>query len=337
MIRKSTILVLCIIMIFSNMAYCDNELPITFEELGNPQYLNVEFIDNSFLIKWTNNTKAFLQSGNYRLDYQIDYKEGRSDWVSANPKLNFPTYTLWPEDVINGKSYIKFDPIKEHVSNEGINLNENSYSIRIRYRYAYILDGVEKHIYGSFSSPVILGVMPDYRNSSDWAIEELDKASDLGLITEEIKNNMKANITREEFCQVLIRMYENYIIFPIETSENPFKDTNNIAVLKAAKLGIVKGVGENNFDPNAPVTRQEMSVMVYRTIRLLNPTMDFNLKSTHKFSDDEYISVWAIDPIQFIFDRGILKGTGDGNINPLGNATREGAVILILRAYELLK
>jgi hypothetical protein len=43
-----------------------------------------------------------------------------------------------------------------------------------------------------------------YKGASSWAVPELDKASRYGLVTERIKDNMSANITREEFAEIAI-------------------------------------------------------------------------------------------------------------------------------------
>ena len=44
-----------------------------------------------------------------------------------------------------------------------------------------------------------------YSGASNWAIGELDKAEGYGLITDKIKGNMKAAITREEFAEIAVK------------------------------------------------------------------------------------------------------------------------------------
>ena len=47
-----------------------------------------------------------------------------------------------------------------------------------------------------------------YKGASTWAVPELDKADGYGLITDKIKDNMSVPITREEFAEIAVRLYE---------------------------------------------------------------------------------------------------------------------------------
>ena len=51
--------------------------------------------------------------------------------------------------------------------------------------------------------------IPKYKNASTWAVAELDKVAEYGFITDNIKDKMNGPITREEFCEVAIKLYEN--------------------------------------------------------------------------------------------------------------------------------
>ena len=170
---------------------------------------------------------------------------------------------------------------------------------------------------------------------SSWAVTEIDKAFEYGLTTWRILSNFRADITREEFCELAVKLYE--VLVKEESTVytyNPFDDTDNSKVLKAYNLGIVKGVSKNRFSPENPITRQEICVMIYRTLNLALPELKTDIISGLDFSDKNLIASWAVDAVGFLNNQGIMKGTGNNRIEPLKNTTREEAIALVKRTYE---
>ena len=43
---------------------------------------------------------------------------------------------------------------------------------------------------------------------SDWAVAEINAARNVGLMTENVATDFKANITREQFCELAMLLYE---------------------------------------------------------------------------------------------------------------------------------
>ena len=108
-------------------------------------------------------------------------------------------------------------------------------------------------VYTPFSEAVSAGQGPGYRNTSPWAEPELNKASVYGFITNSIKDNMSAPITREEFAEVSVKLYEKYTGKQAVTGDmSVFSDTSNPEVFKAFNLKIVNGTdaARKLFSPN---------------------------------------------------------------------------------------
>ncbi len=169
---------------------------------------------------------------------------------------------------------------------------------------------------------------------SDWAADEIEEATENGLVTSNSSKNYKANITREYFCELVIKLYEKISGNVVTSDYNPFKDTDNNDVIKAYKLGIVNGVSDTEFAPYEYITRQEICAMLVRTIGVMYPNIDPNDYDYHTFSDSAYISGWAMDSVQFAYDNNIIQGVGDNKLEPLGNTTCEQAILLINRIYQ---
>lgn len=175
----------------------------------------------------------------------------------------------------------------------------------------------------------------NFSSASDWAEPEIQEAYDLELTTDTILNQFNRNITREEFCEIAVKLYEALSgKEALPAIENPFTDTTNTMALKAFELGIIKGTSETTFSPNSPITRQEICVMIYRTLKADNSALNMDTIGVSAFSDESSIASWAIDAVKYANKNSIMKGTGNNIINPLGNTTREQAIVLMKRTFE---
>ena len=64
--------------------------------------------------------------------------------------------------------------------------------------------------------------------SSSWAEEDIKKAIQYNLITENEISNFQYSITREKFCEIIINLYESLTKdFDLNSTDNPFIDTTN--------------------------------------------------------------------------------------------------------------
>ena len=187
----------------------------------------------------------------------------------------------------------------------------------------------------TLTGPAVQSGGPDFSGASDWAKPELQEAYDLDLTTDTILSNYSKNITREEFCEIAVKLYEALSGKSALTAiDNPFSDTTNTTVLKAFNLGIIKGTSDTTFSPKNSITRQEICVMIYRTLKAADPDIDANSSGVSAFTDESSIAPWAIDAVRFASKNGIMKGTGGGNINPLNNTSREQAIVLLKRTFD---
>ncbi len=175
----------------------------------------------------------------------------------------------------------------------------------------------------------------DLTGASSWALEELNKAIEYGLYTDKIMNNYNRNITREEFCELVIKLYEKLKgAEAIPLSPNTFHDTQNQSILKAFGAGIVKGTSTDSFSPNNPITRQDICVMLYRAITGAVENVNINIDAAPVFVDENLIGSWAIREIKFAYKNNIMKGSDSNEIMPRKNTNREQALLLIKRVYE---
>ena len=175
---------------------------------------------------------------------------------------------------------------------------------------------------------------------SDWAVNEYIESNSTGLLSYSIvSGDLRSNITREEFCELAINLYKKLTNEELKVpSKSPFIDCDNVAVSQAYYNGIVKGVSENEFEPDRAVTRQEMAVMLVNTLNAGEVDVVFNTGETEeaieKFDDHELVSDWARPALTTLVNHALLSGNDDNEIMPTSNTTREQAMSCINRSYK---
>jgi hypothetical protein len=187
-------------------------------------------------------------------------------------------------------------------------------------------------ITGVFANVPITSLVLD-GTQSNWAETELKDAYDYGLTYTDIMKDFKKTITREEFCTIVVKLYEKLTEKKAEVGADPFSDTNNPEILKAYALKIVNGTAQDKFSPSNNITRQEICVMIFRALNASIDSLDKSPPVKFPFTDNNLIASWALDAMKFAYKNEIMKGTGNNEISPLNNTTREEAIVLLKRTY----
>ena len=102
------------------------------------------------------------------------------------------------------------------------------------------------------------------------------------------------------------------------------------AIAWAQDTGVVAGMGDNQFAPNAKVTREQFAQMMYNYAKYkkydLTKTGDLS-----KFPDDGSVSDWAETAMSWANGNGLINGHEDsGLIDPAGNTIRGQAASIIM-------
>ncbi|WP_340008077.1 choice-of-anchor I family protein [Paenibacillus sp. FSL K6-0276] len=111
------------------------------------------------------------------------------------------------------------------------------------------------------------------------------------------------------------------------------------AVAWANRKGIVTGVSEGLFDPQANVTREQLSVMMVRLAKVMNWTLPVNANSS-AFADQNSISSYALESATAAQQAGIISGkpvAGSSALNfaPKDKATREEIAQMLAKLLKL--
>lgn len=152
------------------------------------------------------------------------------------------------------------------------------------------------------------------------------------------QNRFKLNdqITRAEFATLVVRA----LGLPLEAPDAGFADVTGQwcepYVNAAFKARIILGVGNGIFAPNATISRQDAATMLVRArTGQFNPDGDENILTG--FADASQVATYAVDPLAYAIERGVLSGDDKGLLRPADPITRgEAFKIIDLGTPELL-
>lgn len=142
----------------------------------------------------------------------------------------------------------------------------------------------------------------------------------------------EVSLTRAMTAQILYNLEGQ----PKVDEEATFADMNEAptwsvgAIAWAQDTGVVAGMGDNEFAPNAKVTREQFAQMMYNYAKYkkydLTKTGDLS-----KFPDDGSVSDWAETAMSWANGNGLINGHEDsGLIDPAGNTIRGQAASIIM-------
>ncbi len=186
---------------------------------------------------------------------------------------------------------------------------------------------------GETGTYIIRATFPSSQNPpSSWAADAVTSAAELGLIPYALRSGYPTPITRADFCALAVKVIED--IQGEKIAERvTFADTADINVEKAAAMGVVSGVGNNRFDPNGKLTREQAAVMLAALAKAVGKPLP---EKTATFADNEKISSWAAVQVGQIQAAGIMGGVGNNTFAPKDPYTREQSIITIMKLYNAL-
>ncbi len=176
----------------------------------------------------------------------------------------------------------------------------------------------------------------DDLESAAWAKYSIEVLASKGILKgiSEKEYNPRAYITRADFLYSLMRTLgvDAWVDGNFDDIGGNAYYYKEIAIAK--KLGITNGTGNNKFNPDAGITRQDMMVLTARALKVLKKLKEQGAASDlEKFADKSLISAYAIDSVAAIVKEGLIVGSGN-KLSPLDNTTRAETAVFIYRIYS---
>jgi hypothetical protein len=143
------------------------------------------------------------------------------------------------------------------------------------------------------------------------------------------------NVTRAEFTALLVRL-----LGLTQEAEMTFKDVRNEDwfakdVSKAVKAGIVNGMSDEAFAPQANITRQEMASMIVRAHEFAIGKGSA-AGNQSKFVDLERSADWAKDAVGKAYTLGLIQGRTDSTFEPLETMNRAESAQVVYNLLQII-
>lgn len=172
----------------------------------------------------------------------------------------------------------------------------------------------------------------------DWYYAAVSFVYDRGYFsgTEESVFSPNASMTRSMVATVLHRVAGS------ETAREaprfidvPDGQWYSQGIAWASQNGIVNGMGGDRYEPDAPVTREQLVTMLYRYQKDYRQEDASAAGDLGAFPDGGAVSVWAKDAMTWAVGAGLLSGRDTGHLDPTGTATRAEVAAILQRFVTL--
>ncbi len=170
----------------------------------------------------------------------------------------------------------------------------------------------------------------------DWYYDAVAYVAENGIMsgTDGSRFSPNGTLTRAMLSQILYAMEDK----PAVSDAATFSDVAAgawyaDAVNWTAAQGIVAGMGENSFAPDAPVTREQLSLILYGYARYKGYDTSASV-SLSGYADRDSVAVWAADSMGWAVSEGLISGRPGGYLDPAGTATRAEVAQILMNFCE---
>jgi hypothetical protein len=165
----------------------------------------------------------------------------------------------------------------------------------------------------------------------DWAKDAIFELASKNIILGTSENTFSPheNIKRADYAILLVRAMGYTETGPgfDDVPEGAYY-AEELAIARAS--GLVNGVGGNNYYPTAPISREDMMVIMARALGIMSEADESVLDD---FVDASDISDYAKDAVSALVKANLISGSF-GKINPKGYATRAEVAVLLYRVLN---
>lgn len=191
------------------------------------------------------------------------------------------------------------------------------------------------------TSPVDTGTsttvtFTDENTISAWASDAVHRAYNAGLMLgvsdQELRFAPKQQLTRAQFAALVVRLTGATASSNTPANSGAFKDVSSNqwyynAIMTAKSKGIITGISATSFQPNQPVSRQDMAVMLTRAFALKGA-------SSTSFADQAKIGSYARSAVNAVVNNGIMVGANN-TFDPQAKVTREMAAVVAMNVQKM--
>lgn len=170
---------------------------------------------------------------------------------------------------------------------------------------------------------------------TEWYYEAVSYVATEGLMNgvSTTQFNPNGTASRAQIVTILWRLAGEPSALTGAFTDVPAGEYYSTAVAWASRQGIVTGVGNNRFEPNSNITREQLAVILYRYAQ------DAGYSTTASGSITGYydyarVNGYARTALQWAVGTGLITGTSSTTLSPQDTATRAQVATILMRFCE---
>lgn len=174
-----------------------------------------------------------------------------------------------------------------------------------------------------------------------WAMPYIEDLVNQGIVKgiSETEFGPDIFISRADATVLLYRILKEADISFTENFDDVYPDKYYYDEIGQAKAtGVAWGIGNNLFDPDGTMQRQDMATLAYRVLkaRQILTAIPNTAKALNNYWDWRDIDFYARDAIAACVENNLMGGYGDGTIRPKDDATRIEVALFVQRIKTLI-
>lgn len=144
-------------------------------------------------------------------------------------------------------------------------------------------------------------------------------------------------MTRGMLVTILFR-FSNAVQYAKATFDDVSPDAYySAAIAWANKNGIVNGIGNNQFNPDGVVTRQDLATILFRYAKSKGKGFALNGAYLLDYADQNEIADYAYEAVCWCTTTKVLTGKEENKVDPLGVATRAETAVIMQRLVSVFE
>ena len=167
-----------------------------------------------------------------------------------------------------------------------------------------------------------------------WAAKDIYTLKDAGIIGGKSATEFdpEGDVTRAEFAKMVVGLFGYKTTSDAVNFEDcKAEDWFTPYVAAGVEAGVIKGVSDTEFAPNATITREDACTILGRALNKVAQSNEL------KFTDADKVAEYAAPYVALLSELGYVNGYEDGSFAPTNNITRAEAAKIIAGIYNANK
>lgn len=164
-----------------------------------------------------------------------------------------------------------------------------------------------------------------------WAAKDIYTLKDAGIIGGKSATEFdpEGDVTRAEFAKMVVGLFGYKATSDAVSFEDcKAEDWFTPYVAAGVEAGVIKGVSDTEFAPNATITREDACTILGRALNKVAQSNEL------KFTDADKVAEYAAPYVALLSELGYVNGYEDGSFLPQNNITRAEAAKIIAGIYN---